>query len=249
MSSRCLPQYGELQPTNGWDRFISLWHPNKFQRVSRLAFVTAATSLNGGQPNFARSLSVLWASTVCIHFRELLPLTEFCQVQKSLRPSHACVLVYWQRYCTALQQRASANLCGMVQVMELRDFSRGRHLYSARRPSCWASAHIIVLRLTCSAKTFTYGFVLAHLHRQKSTRYRIKSKRILCDISTAVVGCVNPTMQPGMKMTRNRDVITISCDVTGSVAASRDDSIWQMTCVNNQWIGYYGNCSDGTSYS
>jgi len=28
-------------------RFGSLWHPSKFQRVSRLAFVTAAKSLNG----------------------------------------------------------------------------------------------------------------------------------------------------------------------------------------------------------
>jgi len=38
-------QYGELRPTNGWDRFGSLGHPSKFQRVSRLGSVTAATSL------------------------------------------------------------------------------------------------------------------------------------------------------------------------------------------------------------
>jgi len=37
-------QYGELRPTNGWDWFGSLGHPNKFQRVSRLPFVTAAMS-------------------------------------------------------------------------------------------------------------------------------------------------------------------------------------------------------------
>jgi len=30
-----------------------LGHPSKFQRVSRLGFVTAATSLNGSPPNFA----------------------------------------------------------------------------------------------------------------------------------------------------------------------------------------------------
>jgi len=45
------PQYGELRPTNGWDGFISLGHPSKFQWVSHLAFVTAATSLSRGQPN------------------------------------------------------------------------------------------------------------------------------------------------------------------------------------------------------
>ena len=44
-------QYGELRPTNGWDLLASLGHPSKFQRVSRLGFVTAPTSLNVGQPN------------------------------------------------------------------------------------------------------------------------------------------------------------------------------------------------------
>jgi len=79
-----------------------------------------------------------------IHFRgllfpdEILPRAKF-----TLRPS-PCVLLYWQRYCTALQQRASAKLCGVVQEMELRNFCRGRHLYSAGRPSRWASAHILV---------------------------------------------------------------------------------------------------------
>ena len=55
-------QYGELRPTNvsGWDRLAGLGHPSKFQRLFRLAFVTAATSLTGGQPNFARCLAVSW---------------------------------------------------------------------------------------------------------------------------------------------------------------------------------------------
>jgi len=38
------PQYGELRPTNGSDRFGSLGHPSSFQRVSRLASVTARHS-------------------------------------------------------------------------------------------------------------------------------------------------------------------------------------------------------------
>jgi len=67
------PQYGKLRPTNGWDRFGSLGHPSKFQRVSRLGFVTAATSLTGGQPNFARCLAVSLAGTLYIHFLGLLP--------------------------------------------------------------------------------------------------------------------------------------------------------------------------------
>jgi len=66
-------QYGELRPTSGWDRFISLWHPSKFQRFSCLGFITAATSLNGSQPNFGRCLAVSWTGTLCMHFRRLLP--------------------------------------------------------------------------------------------------------------------------------------------------------------------------------
>ena len=80
-------QYVELQPTNGWDRFRSLGHPSKFQRVSRLGFVTAPTSLNGGQPSPARCLAVSWSGTLslCIHYLRLLPpITAFCQLQNSL---------------------------------------------------------------------------------------------------------------------------------------------------------------------
>jgi len=36
----------------------------------------------------------------------------------------------------------------VVQGMELPNFRRGRHLYSAGRPSSWASAHILVLSWT-----------------------------------------------------------------------------------------------------
>jgi len=44
---RISSQYGELRPTNGWDPL----HLSKFQRVLRLGFVTAATSITGDQQN------------------------------------------------------------------------------------------------------------------------------------------------------------------------------------------------------
>jgi len=69
-------QYGKLRLTSGWDRFGSFGHPSKFQRVWRLAFIIATTSLTGGQPNFARCLDVICAGTlynIIIHFRGLLP--------------------------------------------------------------------------------------------------------------------------------------------------------------------------------
>jgi len=66
-------QYGELRPTNAWDLLANFEHPNKFQRVSRFGFITASTSLNGGQPNSARCLAISWAGTLYkfIYFRGL----------------------------------------------------------------------------------------------------------------------------------------------------------------------------------
>jgi len=81
---------------------------------------------------------------LCIHLLgSLAPWRNFA-TSKIHFTSKSCVLLYWQRYCMALQQWASAKLCGVVQGMELPNFRRGRHLYSAERPSRWASAHILV---------------------------------------------------------------------------------------------------------
>jgi len=68
-----------------------LGHPSEFRRVSRIRFVTAPTTLNGGQPNFARCLAVSCAGTQYIDFEGFCPLTEFCNVHKkfTLRPSLA----------------------------------------------------------------------------------------------------------------------------------------------------------------
>jgi len=78
-------QHGELLLTNGWDRFGSLGDPSKFQRVSRLGYVTAQTSLNGGQPNFARCLVVSWAGTL------------HCESKKGCHPNHSYnfVISWW----------------------------------------------------------------------------------------------------------------------------------------------------------
>jgi len=63
-------QYGEVWPTNGWDLLASFWHPSKFQQVSHLGFVTAATLLTASQPNFARCLAISWADTLYIFLGE-----------------------------------------------------------------------------------------------------------------------------------------------------------------------------------
>jgi hypothetical protein len=60
-----------------------------------------------------------------------------------------------------------------------------------------------------------------------------------------VIGCVDPPKYPGMQMKRDGDVMTITCDPNTAAA----DSIWQMTCSGNKWIGSYGNCTSGESSS
>jgi len=67
-------QYGELRPLTaeiGW----RVGAPQQISTgfASWLRYCSAATSLSGGQPNFARSLAVSWADTLCIHFGGLLP--------------------------------------------------------------------------------------------------------------------------------------------------------------------------------
>ena len=112
VKQQCLPhmssQYGELWPTSGCDLLASLGHLSKFQWVSHLGFFTAATSLTGGQQNFAQSLAISWAATLYIHFWGLLPPNRILQDAKlTLRPSLAFSYI---GSVMALQQRASAKL-------------------------------------------------------------------------------------------------------------------------------------------
>jgi len=114
------------------------------QQVSRLGFITAAMSLTRGQPNFARSLAISWAGTLYMYFLGLLPPDRILSGAKFTLCPRSCVLLYWQRYCTALQQWASAKICSVLHGMELWNFHRWRHLYLARVPSRWALSHFLV---------------------------------------------------------------------------------------------------------
>ena len=67
-------------------------------------------------------------------------ITEFCQVQNSfyvpsLAMSYIGSVTAWHS-----SSRHLPNFAGM----ELRNFRKQCHLYSAGLPSCWASAHILV---------------------------------------------------------------------------------------------------------
>ena len=90
ISVTCCHNLVNFGPYNsGWDRFTTLGHvPSKFQSVSVLGFVNAPTSLNEGQPNFARCLAVSWTGTLYTDFRWLLSTNGILPRAKfTLRPS------------------------------------------------------------------------------------------------------------------------------------------------------------------
>jgi len=116
-------QYGALWLTNVQDLLASLGHPSKFQQLSRLGFVTAPTSLNKGQPNFAQCLAVSCTVYYICIFGGSCPLTELCQLKNSLcaqllRSPKLAPLLYSTRALS------SAKVYSVVQRMELRNFQR-----------------------------------------------------------------------------------------------------------------------------
>jgi len=116
------PQYGELWHINGWDWLTSLWHHQQISTGFACWLITAPTSLNRGQPNFARCLAVSCAGTLYT-FEGLLPSNGILPIAKfTLRPSLVFYRAYWQRHCTAFEQWAAAILAGVVQGIELRKF-------------------------------------------------------------------------------------------------------------------------------
>jgi len=136
---RMSSQYGELRPTSGWDRSGSLRHSSrasKFQGVLRLGSVTAAMSLNGSQPNFARCLAVSWAGTLQIHFRGFLPHYGILPHAKfTLHPPSLVLSHFGSVTAQHLRSGREPNFA---------ELSTGRHLYSAGWRSRWALAHFLV---------------------------------------------------------------------------------------------------------
>jgi len=97
-------------------------------------------------PEANQTLHDVWPSPGLLHYIYIFwgscPLTEFRHVQNSLYVQVAF------SYIGSVTARHSSSRrqpnCGVVQAMELANFRRRRHLYSAGRPSRWASAHILV---------------------------------------------------------------------------------------------------------
>jgi len=60
-------QYAERRSTNGWDRFGSLGHPSKFQRVSRLGSVRRLLQRRRS-PQANHTLHDVWPSPGLVHY-------------------------------------------------------------------------------------------------------------------------------------------------------------------------------------
>jgi len=101
-------QYGELRPTNGWHPWVSFWAPSKFQRVSRLGFVTAPTSLNRGQPYIARCLAVSGAGVYTLCLKKNVPPLQLAiiftytvrlrQFLAQMLPTKQAIKMYFKMY-------------------------------------------------------------------------------------------------------------------------------------------------------
>jgi len=92
--------FGPLTAEIGWGVWGTLANFNGFRVLASYCSDVAQRRPKKLCTMFGRLLG--WADTLHIHFRGFLPLSEFCQVQNSLCISTSCLLLYWQRYCTAL---------------------------------------------------------------------------------------------------------------------------------------------------
>ena len=115
---------------NGFRILASLLHRRRSTEVKQTLHDVRLS------PSLVRYIYTFWG---------LLPLTKFWQMQNSLcvqvlRSPILAALLHGTRVAAVSQTK----LCGVVQGMELRNFRRGHHLYSAERPSRWAPAHILV---------------------------------------------------------------------------------------------------------
>ena len=105
-------QYGERRPTNGWDWLVSFGYPSNFHGFRVLASLIHRRRLT----EVNHTLHDVWPSPVLVHYIYILGAV----VPNGILPgakfsaSKSCVILCWQRYCTALEQWASAKLCGIV---------------------------------------------------------------------------------------------------------------------------------------
>jgi len=120
ISSTC--SHFELRPTNSWDRFWSLGHATKFQRVSHLGFVNAPTSRKRK------------STKLCTMFDRLL---GWYTMYTFLGAFARCKINFVSKSCFSYIGSIIARRLSSGYQSNFAAFSRGRHLYSAGQPLRW----------------------------------------------------------------------------------------------------------------
>jgi len=114
--------FGPLTPEMGSGVWGTLANFNRFRVLALLLHRRRWSEVN-------KTLQDVWLSSGLVHWiytflgalipNGTLPAAKFTKNFKS------CVLLYWRRYCTALEQRPSAKLCGVVQGWNYRTVAEG----------------------------------------------------------------------------------------------------------------------------
>jgi len=129
-------QYGELWSSNGSDLLASFGHLSKFQRVSRLGLVTAPYRRLSMEVN--QTLHEVWQSPGLVHYiyilgllspNWLLPGATFL-LQVLCSPILVALVHGTQAVGVSQTLRHGTTRNGIMELLLLVIFKRGRHLYS-----------------------------------------------------------------------------------------------------------------------
>jgi len=136
ISSRCLHNMANLGPLAAEIGSLVWGTPRNFNGFRVLALLLQRRHSH----EVNQTLHDVWPSPGLLHYVHIFGGS--CPLRESLY-----VLVLAFSYIATARhsiRRQLSFVCYVVQGMELRNFRRRRHLYSAGRPSRWASALILV---------------------------------------------------------------------------------------------------------
>ena len=143
ISSICLHNilnFGQLMAEIWWQVWGTPAIVNGFRVLASLLHRRRSTDVNQTLHDVRPSPALVY---YIYTFGGSCPLLEFCQLQNS-----HCVQILRSHILTALLHDTRA--LGVSQTLWRSAQDRtGHHLYSAWRPSCWASAHILVVFNKC----------------------------------------------------------------------------------------------------
>jgi len=124
ISSRCHHNMANFGPLTAEITLPVLGTPASFNRFHVLPSLLQWRR----SPEANQTLHTIWPSPRLVHyiyiFGGFCPWWNFARCKIHFT-SNSCVLLYWQHYCTALQQQAWANLCIVVQKRNYGTFAQG----------------------------------------------------------------------------------------------------------------------------